>query len=209
MTTLFLLQSGFITANSDFLIKETEKEKSVLDRLYLSDKRIESNQGFYDEKIEKLFKTYHQDESRIRSFEFREEILSAALRAFRFDSYNLGFWIKAQLSQRTVGYLHRVYMREMLRYAYRYPRDMENYTYYRLLSPLGNNDAFNVGKVDIDEELDDILNQPNGKPYNLDLVDILYNWSRDVKGIIDLLTTLHVIFGRRAERSASRGQVSP
>lgn len=204
MTKLFLLQSGFVTPSADFLVKEEKKELSLRDRLYLKDTRISTNDSFYDEKIEKLFKSYRQDNSRIQSFEFREDILKSAIRAFSHYGATLVPWVKMQLSQRTVGYLHRQYLLELFTAANGGQRKLDNYTYYRLLSPIGNNDVFNTGKVDIEAELDQLTRTWS----DLSLAGILTTWTKDIEGMVDLLKTLHVIFGRRVETMTTPSRVS-
>ena len=203
MTKLFLLQSGFVTPNTSYLIREKAREMTLRDSLYQNDSRINDSNNYYDEIVERLFQLYHKDNSLLRTFEFREEILETALRVFSFNSPSIGAWIYLQLSQRTVGFLHRRYLKETINFAgLREPRAMENYTYYRLLNSNVDSNGFKTTMPDPTPEL---------KEYNLNgsalLTDFIQRWTRDVKGIADLLVSMHVIFGDRRESQYTPGTV--
>lgn len=200
MTKLFLLQSGFITPNATYLVKEDAHDLSIRDKLYLADTRISDNTSYYDENIEKLFNLYRQDNERIRVFEFRQEIIEAAFRVFKFKSASIIPWISIQLTQRTVGYLHRKYLKETMAFAMLgQPRELENYTYFRLLNPNGDNDVFQTGHENPDEVLRSFV-----KDGSVSLVDLVNRWTKDVASTIDLLTTMNVIFGRRQGDTTER-----
>lgn len=201
MTKLFLLQSGFVTPNATYLVKEDDHDLSIRDKLYLADTRILDNTSYYDENIEKLFKLYHKDNSIIKQFEFRNEVLEAAFRVFKFGSASILPWIRIQLTQRTVGFLHRKYLKETLAFAgMGAAREMENYTYYRLLKNDVNGPNFQTGKEDPDALLKDFVSDGD----TVNLIDIIGYWTADTARFIDLLVTLNVIFGRRPEQKTSR-----
>lgn len=202
MSKLFLLQSGFVTPNATYLVKEDDRDLSIRDKLYLADTRIVDHTSYYDEKVEKLFNLWHQNNGIIRKFEFREEILETAFRVFQFKSSSILPWVRIQLGQRTVGYLHRKFLKETLAFAMiGAQREMENYTYYRLLSYEDDNSVFQTGKEDPDALLKDFVSDGS-----VNLVDIIDNWTRTTVSIVDLLVTLHVIFGRREGRKTVKMQ---
>ena len=202
MSKLFLLQSGFVTPNATFLVKEDDHDLSIRDKLYLSDTRIVDHTSYYDEKVEKLFHLWHQNNEIIRKFEFREEILETAFRVFQFKSASILPWVRIQIGQRTVGYLHRKFLKETLAYAtIGKAREMENYTYYRLLSYEDDNSVFQTGKEDPDAVLKDFVSEGS-----VNLVDVINNWTRSTVLFVDLLVTLRVIFGRREGRKTVQRQ---
>ena len=200
MTKLFLLQSGFVTPNATFLVKEDEHDLSVRDKLYLADTRISDNTSYYDESIEKLFNVWHKNNGHIRKFEFRQEILAAAFRVFKFNSPSIAPWLRLQLTQRTVGYLHRKYLKETMAFVFfQNLREMDNYTYYRLLNPDGDNDVFQTGLEDPDMAIREFV-----KDESVNLTDVMNSWTRNTASFIDLLITMHVIFGRRPGNKTTR-----
>lgn len=202
MTKLFLLQSGFVTPNATYLVKEDDHDLSIRDKLYLADTRIIDHTSYYDEKVEKLFNLWHQNNELIRKFEFREEILESAFRVFKYKSASIIPWVRIQLGQRTVSYLHRKYLKETLALVMvQQPREMENYTYYRLLSADDDNNVFQTGKEDPDAVLKEFVSDGS-----TNIVDLINNWTRDTALFVDLLISMHVIFGRREGRKTVRMQ---
>ena len=108
MSRIFVLQSGFVTMQPHALIKSTEPDLTFRDSLYVLDYRVRDTDNYYDEEIERLFHAFRKENSLMSRFEFREQILKATYRVFSATS--IVPWLKLQLMQRTVGYLHRKYL---------------------------------------------------------------------------------------------------
>lgn len=195
----FILQSGFVTQEATRLIRSEATTLSFKDSLYAGGLKQLDTENYYDEEVEKLFQAWYKDDSIMRRFEFREEVLQAAVRLFNGRAGNMTEWIALQLKQRSVGYLHRRFLKECLASAINnMQKSMDNYTYHRLLKAGGNDELVSTGSDSSNRELESYIK--NGT--NAKVSSILTYWTNDVRGFGDLLHSLHVIFGRRVDASA-------
>lgn len=198
MSKLFILQSGFVTHEASQLTKVDEIDLTFNDSLYQG-RSAADTENYYDEGVEKLFQQWHKDNTLMNRFEFRELILENAFRVFKSKQKSIEPWIRLQMPQRTVGYLHRKFLKDSLRFILDgVPMSMDNYSYYRLLSAQNGSHHLQHGDDRSNEELQNYI----AKNHSTELTYVLSNWTRDIKGFNDLLMSIHVIFGRR------RGQVS-
>jgi len=192
MSRIYVLQSGFVTTQPHALIKSTEPDLTFRDSLYVLDYRVKDTDNYYDEEIEKLFHSFRKDNSLMNRFEFREQIIKATYRVF--SSTSIIPWLKLQLIQRTVGYLHRKYLQEALcSVLNKKPKTIENYQYYRLLHAGETSRAYPHDEHDADELLNEYIQEGS----SVLISDLLSQWTKDINGFCDLLETLHTIFGRR------------
>lgn len=192
MSRVFILQSGFVTMLGTYLNRSEEADLSFKDSLYATDYRVIDTENYYDSGVESLFHQWRHDNNVMLKFEFREAVLKLALRLFH--SGTIMPWLRLQLSQRTVGYLHRKFLKEVLASVLnKEPKTLDNYQYYRLLS-VSKDTAMSV--MD-DKDVDDLLKEYVKQNTSSNVTDLLYMWTKDVHGYADLLSTLHVIFGRR------------
>lgn len=191
----FILHSGFVTTDSSKLLRSTIEDKGIRKMVIQPSTLGEDFDSYYDSEVTNLFNQWRKDEDLIRTFEFREDILRVARRAF--GGNDLFEWIRLQLAQGSVGYLHRRFLTEMLGRIYsEVPKSMDNYQYYRLLSrepfstKFPNTNAYNGLS---DDYMENFLKSRT----NCFMPDVLVEWTRDVDGITDLICTMNVIFGRR------------
>ena len=195
MKPVFILHSGFVTTDSSKLLRSTIEDKGIRKMVIQPSSLGEDPDSYYDSEVTGIFNQWRKDEDLIRNFEFRETLLKVALRAF--DDQSFGRWIELQHAQGGVGYLHRRFIKEMVgRIFSDQAKTMDNYQYYRLLSREPFSTKFpdtNVSSVLSTDYLDTFVKSGQGSF----LPDVLTEWTKDTDGVVDLICTLNVIFGRR------------
>lgn len=195
MKPVFILHSGFVTTDSSKLLRSTIEDKGIRKMMIQPSGLGEDPDSYYDSEVTSVFNQWRKDEDLIRNFEFRETLLKVALRAF--DDQSFGRWIELQHAQGGVGYLHRRFIKEMVgRIFSDQAKTMDNYQYYRLLSREPFSTKFpdtNVSSVLSTDYLDTFIKSGQGSF----LPDVLTEWTEDTDGVVDLICTLNVIFGRR------------
>lgn len=195
MKPVFILHSGFVTTDSSKLLRSTIEDKGIRKMVIQPSSLGEDPDSYYDSEVTGIFNQWRKDEDLIRNFEFRETLLKVALRAF--DDQSFGRWIELQHAQGGVGYLHRRFIKEMVgRIFSEQAKTMDNYQYYRLLSREPFSTKFpdtNVSSVLSTDYLDTFIKSGQGSF----LPDVLTEWTKDTDGVVDLICTLNVIFGRR------------
>ena len=195
MKPVFILHSGFVTTDSSKLLRSTIEDKGIRKMVIQPSSLGEDPDSYYDSEVTGIFNQWRKDEDLIRNFEFRETLLKVALRAF--DDQSFGRWIELQHAQGGVGYLHRRFIKEMVgRIFSDQAKTMDNYQYYRLLSREPFSTKFpdtNVSSVLSTDYLDTFIKSGQGSF----LPDVLTEWTEDTDGVVDLICTLNVIFGRR------------
>ena len=195
MKPVFILHSGFVTTDSSKLLRSTIEDKGIRKMVIQPSSLGEDPDSYYDSEVTGIFNQWRKDEDLIRNFEFRETLLKVALRAF--DDQSFGRWIELQHAQGGVGYLHRRFIKEMVgRVFSNQAKTMDNYQYYRLLSREPFSTKFpdtNVSSVLSTDYLDTFIKSGQGSF----LPDVLTEWTKDTDGVVDLICTLNVIFGRR------------
>lgn len=195
MKPVFILHSGFVTTDSSKLLRSTIEDKGIRKMVIQPSSLGEDPDSYYDSEVTGIFNQWRKDEDLIRNFEFRETLLKVALRAF--DDQSFGRWIELQHAQGGVGYLHRRFIKEVVgRIFSDQAKTMDNYQYYRLLSREPFSTKFpdtNVSSVLSTDYLDTFVKSGQGSF----LPDVLTEWTKDTDGVVDLICTLNVIFGRR------------
>lgn len=195
MKPVFILHSGFVTTDSSKLLRSTIEDKGIRKMVIQPSSLGEDPDSYYDSEVTGIFNQWRKDEDLIRNFEFRETLLKVALRAF--DDQSFGRWIELQHAQGGVGYLHRRFIKEVVgRIFSEQAKTMDNYQYYRLLSREPFSTKFpdtNVSSVLSTDYLDTFIKSGQGSF----LPDVLTEWTKDTDGVVDLICTLNVIFGRR------------
>lgn len=192
MSRLYLLQSGFVTGSAVELNRVEAADLGFKEKLYVPNYRVTDTDNYYDEGIEKLFQLFRkQPDAAIKEFDFRESILLVAQRV-----WGDGFltWVSQQLKQRSVGYLHRRFLEETVRYAfYGEARKMQGFQYYRLLNAAQPTEIASVNEIRVDQGLKELIDQSCSKT----LPTLLSNWTATPRGTVDLIETLHIVYGRR------------
>lgn len=191
--TIFILQSGFVTLNGTFLTKDQEKKTSIKDALLMTQTGPIDTNHFYDEGIENLFNLYRAKNTIINEFQFRQEAIKEFFRVFEGHK-DIGTWIKLQLTQRSVGYMHRQFIAETFGFQMSgldvSKRKVQLQSYFSILQATevsrhtNSQDTFNASLEDWAKR-------------EYDTLHLLKNWTKDKKSFEDLIYVLHVIFGRR------------
>jgi len=194
MTRYPLLQSGFISSTENGLSRPEAKNDSmynfVLNKEYLSSNNI----FFYNENITKLYNNWCADNKLIQNFNFREEIIKAALVAFGEKSiYN---WILLQSNSKNIGAMHAQFILETVKFVFGDPRSMQISQWIRLLDSSVSN---NVTEINVDTYFDKEKGNQNNISYHLpnSTIDFIKLWLAKPNGFEDLLISLFVIFGYR------------
>lgn len=202
MTRAYILQSGFVTTLVTELNKVKEPETSFRERLHASGFQMQDLDHFYDEGVEALFQRYRQNPDILKDFVFREAVIRKALSLFKGKSVQ--DWVKLQLSQRSVSFLHRRFLEDTLSSVLNGTvRKMEPYHYFRLLRannavPYASRDSINIDQ-DVQKlaELCGDLNQSTEQ--------LLIRWTKDYRSFADMLASLHVIYGLRQTNLSGHG----
>ena len=191
---LYILQSGFVAVNFTNLEATPEKKETLRDSLFASDFRIGDTVNLYDEGVEQLFQIYHKDNAIVRNFDFRERVIKTAIRAFDHGSDSIIPWIRAQLTQRTVGYIHRKFLYETIQFVLnKKPRTLDLMTYHRLIEAEDVGNRSQPGSDKPNEALENYVKSNQ----DCRLSRFIYGWVGSIDGYVDLLKTLEVIFGKR------------
>lgn len=191
MPRLYILHSGYVTDVPVRLVQVEKEMASIQSRLYTPDYRITDTENYYDESVEDLFMLYRKDPKALNLFEFRESILKLAIRLF--NNRPLQDWVELQLQQRSVQFLHRRFIEETISFIeVRARRKMEHLQYYRLLNATEPVEIHAKNDVAVDDKTKQWISN-----HQSPLHETLALWTKDLRGYVDLLMTLHVIFGRR------------
>lgn len=202
---LLMLQSGFVTPATDMLVKTPQATQTFREKLF-QDPRIKDNDFYYDKGVETLYQRWDQDNNLMQRFEFREEVMKTAFRVFTLKTPNICEFVRLQLTQDTVGFTHRKFLKDMIDSAsWGRDKSMENYTYFRLLNALANTEIVNAKKTPAEDDLRDYTKDMESGA----LDRLLFRWTRDMNGFCDLLCSLWVIFGQRNATTRNVGVVRP
>lgn len=193
MSKAYMLQSGFLAWPTSDLVKSEAKDPNFKADLYTPDYQTSDTENYYDKGVEALFTQWRKDDRMVDHFEFREAVILTAYRVFREKS--ISPWLRLQLSQSSLSYLHRKFLTESLGSAIRnVAKTVDNFQYYRLLRPTVSSITTPSQDRDVTGVLSTLLHADD----NTMLSDIVFKWTVDIDGVADLLSTLHVIFGHRS-----------
>ena len=186
------LQSGFIAWPSPELVRQDSSDATFRDAILSPEYSTNDTENYYDRGVESLFQQWRKDDSLIQQFNFREAIVITALRCFRDKS--MVPWLRMQVSQTRLGYMHRNFLSESFNSAmHNVSKTLDNFQYYRLLTPKDTERTVSLQERDVTGVLNEIL-QPGE---DSTVSNILFHWTCDIDGYVDLLVSLHVIFGKR------------
>ena len=192
---LNVLQSGFVAIDATRLELTPQIKKSFKDSLFSTDFRMGDTVNLYDEAIEQLFSRWRKDNTIIQNFDFREMVIKAAFRTLGAGADDLTPFLRAQINQRTVGYIHRKCLVNTLMYLTAgTPRDMDLFTYYRLTEAEDVGNRSQPGNDKPEKILEDAVRVTDNYP----LSRLICTWTQTIDGFVDLLKTLEVIFGKRS-----------
>ncbi|MNU19709.1 hypothetical protein D3C71_79420 [compost metagenome] len=144
-------------------------------------------------EVEELYASYIKQSADCTSFEFRNRILHAALRAF--GTPNFRFWFETQYQSPVLRDLHGAFLDDTLKFISTGRRDQPLETWAAIISITNNDD----GSGKLSEYANEFFGiSANGiTRYARDsrVIDIVQDWCSKPNGIEDLLGTLHILFG--------------
>jgi hypothetical protein len=202
MTKAYILQSGFVTTLVTELNKVKEPETSFRERLHATNLQMQDTAHFYEEGVEALFQRYRKNPDIFKEFEFREAVLKKAISLF--EGKTVQDWVRFQLGQRTVTFLHRRFLEDTLSYILRSTaRKMEPYQYFRLLRANNSIPYASKDSITIDQEIQSLIELCGD--LNSTTEQLMLKWSRNYAAMSDMLASLHVIYGLRQTNLSGHG----
>jgi hypothetical protein len=148
-----------------------------------------------NEDVEALYAQLISREETIDDFVFREAILNCALSAFGTQQFD--FWYSQQQYIPSAGNLHREFLEDILQFISTGTRCMHLQTWNDLIN---SNDTGHRQTVLSEKAMAFFGVSSNGlrrESRNSRLVDVLIAWTSQPGGFMDLLFTLHILFGVR------------
>lgn len=144
--------------------------------------------------VETLYGKWINRAPETTSFEFRKQVLIAALDAFGTDSFFA--WFGAQPLSPAFGDMHKRFLEDTLLFLKEGRRTMslENWASLVRLDDAGerNLELSPLAKEFFGVKVPDAQYR---EPQNRDLVTIIQKWVSHARGFDDLVSTLHVLFG--------------
>jgi hypothetical protein len=176
---------GFI-GNSEGLILEVPKEPDTQDFINAArlNKQIETynNVTASNKAVNDLFITYQSANEFSKSFEFREQVITVALRAFGTSDFNE--WCQMQNESPYFTALHAKFISETLDFIRGVPRQTSLLTWASLLDL--------THKVNTDKNIEFTVNE-----YFEKVSDVVQSWFTNETGVSDLVGTLNILFGNQ------------
>ena len=147
----------------------------------------------FNHEVDGLYASYIKRSADSCSFEFRNKILHAALRAF--GTPNFQFWFQSQFASPVLTDLHHRFLDDCLQFITTGRRDQSLETWSAIVH-IDNDDA-GIGKLsECAQEFFGIsANGLHRYPRNTQLIGVIQDWCSQPNGIEDLLGTLHILFG--------------
>lgn len=196
MSRAAILASGYVTYPNDSLVVKpfliNDYVKYVLIKDYL---RTHSNY-FYSGEVENLYNITLENNSRSNDIDIRMRIIREAKELF--DGRSILDWIKLQEHNPLKTITHLEYIKETLDFIINgVTRRTEVALWIRLIAPdlVNKNNMININRY-----LDEIIMKFRDVD-NMSLNDLLCQWLNKPNGYLDLLNTLYIFYGPRAEMS--------
>ena len=197
MADMRLLQSGFIAYPKSDLGKVAEGTTNFHTAVLTRNVTVLDTDNWYDVEIDELKRRLVDGSRAITSFEFREAIIKKALEVFG-NPAPFTEWFSLQRFSPGVTYMHRRYLLETLRFVFDgVPRKMSHTTYKEVLF-CGADVSAHVA-ADDESEFVELFDKLNELPLG-DNASLLFKWTSDAVRTHDLLLTMEVIFGMRANK---------
>jgi hypothetical protein len=196
-----ILQSGFIAMRETDLTKTQMEKDPFVDFTLNKDHLKNRNDFFYSQEITTLYRRAFRNADLIYKFDFREEVLTFAFGQFPknyfFD------WIELQYKSENISQLHAVFLTETIEFAlFNQPRKIQAVQWVRMLE---NNMASKATLVQFKEYFKNRPVESFKSPYehnsktleNVQTLDLIKAWSSTPDRFVDMLLSLHTIFGSR------------
>lgn len=187
-----ILQSGFTALNEIGLVRPKNEPPTFSETILFVRTNKEYMPYFYSEDVTKLFNEFRGNAMIIRTFEFKEKILRAALANF---GPSIADWMRTQSRKPSFSYTHLQFLEKILPWTIDLnlvlPTDVaEPLRWIGIIGPgSGHNEQFSVDAVMLDRFAND-------QSINM-TTKALRNWVAREGGYESLLNFLFVIFGER------------
>ena len=190
-----VLQSGFIST-TEVGMNSPKLERNTFSQNILGQENDNSLADyFFSVEVEKLINVWKNDANKVKSSEFREKIIKAFFSCTATNTF--AHWIELQNLRPTLGRLHKEFITDTLLFVFcGKPRSVEALQWARLLFPeSGGSQNFKVTTM-FSGKYQDSYSQIEPKRFAIE--NMTQEWLCRPGGHMDMLKTLHVIFGRRA-----------
>lgn len=175
--------------------------------------RVEDNFGFrtsiqqifnahqdvndFNEDIENLYQDLAREAVGVGTFEFEERALTAALKAFGTDNFYL--WFEAQYKNSAAGDYHGKFLADTIKFIETGRRDVNLSSWNWLIVP--STDGTKISPASIETKQFFGFNEYGERRHrrNDDLVRVIQDWCSQPDGLEDMLTSLHLMFGKSVD----------
>lgn len=199
MTELCRLSSGYVTPFNPDLEKFRESEPMIHEMVVTQMNLRPDTLNYYDKVVHQLYLQICSDPAMFRSFEYREAIYKKAFSLFK----ETGFygWLKLQETNPSFTYVHQQFLLQSLEYVYNgVERPVSCSTYQLILQPLTLDAHFKV--ADAGKDLKSYHESIKSIHDTRDLY-VIYEWTKTVQGVQDLILFLNVVFGKKPYRTTN------
>ena len=188
-----ILQSGFMSLTTIGMLKPEPVNQTFSATILGKDTSNSMNDYFYSREVEILMTEWKNDPKIFKPFEFRERVLKTAYACFATPS--IRHWLELQYYKPTLGGLHKEMLLDTVDFVVNgTPRKVECFQWSRLLFPEA---GYSLEFDSVNKLL--TSDQAKHAEYgNLaDTLPFIHTWATREDGYVDMLKTLHAIFGRR------------
>lgn len=188
-----VLQSGFMALTTIGMLRPEPVNQTFSATILGKDTSNVMDDYFYSREVEILMTEWKNDPKVFKPFEFRERIIDTAVACFATPS--MKHWLELQYYKPTLGKLHREMLLDTVNFVVNgEDRKVEAFQWSRLLFPeAGYSLDFDNVKA--------VLSSDRAKNFQYghlaDTLSFIHQWVMRPDGYVDLLKTLHAIFGRR------------
>lgn len=188
---------GFIGINSPI---QTLSTKAAFSNI-TNTKQYDTNIGNSDTRVippnlsvEKLYNALIRDTILIDSPEFRIRALRVAIEAFGISSFL--YWFTLQYKNNVSGSLHNDFLLDTLKFIKIGSRSMSVENWSALITITDETDT--IGHPG--DKVKDFFGVNKDSPLelareNINLTEVLQKWCSQPNGLLDLINTLHILFG--------------
>lgn len=188
-----VLQSGFMSLTTIGMLRPEPVNQTFSATILGKDTSNSMDDYFYSREVEILMTEWKNDPKVFKPFEFRERVLKTAYACFGTPS--IKHWLELQYYKPTLGGLHKEMLLDTVDFVVNgTPRKVECFQWSRLLFPEAGYslefDAVNKLLSSEEAKLSEWGNLADTLPF-------IHMWVTRDDGYVDMLKTLHAIFGRR------------
>ena len=188
-----VLQSGFISLTEIGMTKPERVDQSFSATILGKDTTNAMDDYFYSREVEILMTEWKNDPKVFKPFEFRERIVKTAVKCFGTPSFR--HWVELQYYKPSLGRLHKEMLLDTVNFVVLgEPRKVECFQWSRLLFP---ETGYSHDFADVQSVLTSDIAKHTRYGNLADILPFIHAWVAHPNGYVDLLKTLHAVFGRR------------